>query len=56
MALERAQWQKTQRVLGTLVGYSVDDASWTPTSKFDYPEELQKMIDRDNPVEDIAVI
>ena len=37
-------------------GYSVDDASWTPASNFDYPEELQKMIDRDNPVEDIAMM
>ena len=37
-------------------GYSVDDASWTPASNFDYPEELQKMIDRDNPVEDSAVL
>ena len=37
-------------------GYSIDDASWTPADNFDYPEELQKMIDRDNPVEDTAVI
>ena len=37
-------------------GYSVDDASWTPASNFDYPEELQKMIERDNPVEDRAVV
>ena len=36
-------------------GYSIDDASWTPASNFDYPEELRKMIDRDNPVEDTAV-
>ena len=32
--------------------YSIDDASWTPTENFTYPEELQKMIDRDQPVED----
>ena len=38
------------------VGYSVDDASWTPASNFDYPEELQKMIERDNPVEDTAIV
>ena len=38
------------------VGYSIDDASWIPASNFDYPEELQKMIDRDNPVEDTAVL
>ena len=37
-------------------GYSIDDASWTPADNFDYPEELQKMIDRDNPVEDTAMI
>ena len=37
-------------------GYSVDDASWMPANNFDYPEELQNMIDRDNPVEDIAMI
>ena len=37
------------------VGYSIDDASWTPASNFDYLEELHKMIDRDNPVEDTAV-
>ena len=32
--------------------YSIDDASWTPTENFTYPEELKKMIDRDQPVED----
>ena len=37
-------------------GYSVDDASWTPAGNFDYPKELQKMIERDNPVEDTAVL
>ena len=37
-------------------GYSVDDASWTPASNFGYPEELQKMIERDNPIEDTAVV
>ena len=36
-------------------GYSIDDASWIPANNFDYPDELQKMIDRDNPVEDTAV-
>ena len=37
-------------------GYSIDDASWIPASNFDYPEELQKMIDRDNSVEDTTVL
>ena len=34
----------------------MDDASWTPASNFYYPEELQKMIERDNPVEDTAIV
>jgi hypothetical protein len=33
-------------------GWSIDDASWIPSSNFTYPEELQKMIQRDNPVQD----
>ena len=32
--------------------YSIDDASWTHEDNFDYPEELEKMIDRDQPTED----
>ena len=32
--------------------YSIDDASWTPTENFTYPDELEKMIERDLPVED----
>ena len=34
--------------------FSLDDASWTHENNFDYPEELQKMIDRDKPVNDNA--
>ena len=34
----------------------MDDASWMPASNFDYPEELQKMVERDNPVKDTAVL
>ena len=37
-------------------GYSIDDASWMPADNFNYPEELQKMIDCDNFVEDTAVL
>ena len=37
-------------------GYSIDDASWAPANNFDYPEELQKMIARDNPIEDTSVL
>ena len=33
-------------------GWSIDDASWIPSSNFTHPEELKKMIQRDNPVED----
>jgi len=33
-------------------GWSIDDASWIPSSNFTYSEELKKMIQRDNPVED----
>ena len=33
-------------------GYSIDDASWIPAENFDYPEEVQKMIERDRPTED----
>ena len=33
-------------------GWPLDDASWIPSSNFTYPEELKKMIQRDNPVED----
>ena len=36
-------------------GYPIDDASWIPANNFDYPDELQKMIDCDNPMEDTAV-
>ena len=31
--------------------YSIDDASWTLESNFDYPKELKKMIERDQPIE-----
>ena len=37
-------------------GYLIDDASWILASNFDYPEELQKMVDRDNPIEDTSVL
>ena len=33
-------------------GYSIDDASWIPTTNFDYPEVLEEMVTRDQPVED----
>ena len=38
------------------VGYSIDDASWIPGSNFDYPQELQKMIDHANPIEETTMI
>lgn len=38
------------------VGYSAQDGFSIPVSNFDYPEELQKMIDHDEPSEDIAMI
>ena len=34
--------------------FSFDDASWTHENNFDYPEELQKMNHRDQPVNDNA--
>ena len=32
-------------------GWSLDDASWTPTENFTYARELEKMIRRDKPEE-----
>ena len=34
-------------------GYPIDEASWIPDSNFDHPDELEKMIERDKPTEDI---
>ena len=34
--------------------FSLDDASWTHENHFDYPEELQKMIERNKSVNDNA--
>ena len=48
--------RQKKELLKLWAGYSIDDASWIPASNFDYLEELQKMIDRDNPVEDTAVL
>ena len=56
MVLERASGRRHREYLVLWVGYSVDDASWTLASNFDYPKELQKMIERDNPVEDTTVL
>ena len=46
----RRRRQKEYLVLWT--GWSIDDASWTPEGNFTDPEELQKMVERDQPVED----
>ena len=51
MEVDRPNYQEEKRI-PRLVDYSLDNASWTPTENFTYPEELQKMIDRDHPVED----
>ena len=48
--------RRKKELLVLWAGYSIDDASWIPANNFDYPDELQKMIDRDNPVEDTAVL
>ena len=37
-------------------GYSIDDASWIYASNYDYPEELRKIIDCDDPIEDTSVL
>ena len=33
--------------------YSIDDASWIPEANFDHPAEISKMMQRDNPTEDV---
>ena len=37
------------------LGWSIDDASWVPTSNFTSQRELNKMVHRDKPVEDTSV-
>ena len=55
--LLRWRWSgpSTRRVREYLVlwsGYLIDDASWIPATNFDYPEVLEEMVTRDQPVED----
>ena len=55
--LLRWRWSgpSSKRVREYLVlwsGYSIDDASWIPATNFDYPEVLEEMVTRDQPVED----
>ena len=55
--LLRWRWSRPsgKRVKEYLVlwsGYSIDDASWIPATNFDYPEVLDDMVRRDQPVED----
>ena len=55
--LLRWRWSgpSTRRVREYLVlcsGYSIDDTSWIPAMNFDYPEVLEEMVTRDQPVED----
>ena len=59
MALCRIQWQgitrsRKKEYLVLWKNFSLDDALWTHENNFDYLEELQKMIDRDKPVNDNA--
>ena len=44
--------RRTKEFLVLWRDYSIDDASWTPAANFTSQEELQKMIERDHPVED----
>ena len=48
--------RRKKKFLVLLAGCSIDDASWILASNFNYPKELQKMIDRDNLVEDTTVL
>ena len=41
-----------ENILVLWSGYSIDDASWIPATNFDYPEVLEEMVTRDQPVED----
>ena len=52
------RWKKTGRgqphaYLVLWEGLPLDDATWEPTSYFD-PQELQSLLERDNPPEEIS--
>ena len=48
--------QRKKEFLVLWAGYSIDNASWTLANNFDYPKELQKMIDRNNLVDDTTML
>ena len=52
---KRITRSRKKEILVLWKNFSQDDASWTHKNNFDYPEELQKMIDRDQLVNDNAI-
>ena len=48
----RPSGKRVKEFLVLWSGFSIDDASWIPATNFDYPEVLDDMVRRDQPVED----
>ncbi len=44
--------RRVKEYLVLWTGWSIDDASLVPEENFDYPEELEKMVAHDRPIED----